>query len=119
MRYVIFFSVLLISISQVFAGDSSLDKYCGPNSPPQVCLEYTDAALKEYSRSQKANEENTPVLNFCMTTKDPSGCIETYRTNQPNAYALEIARMEQQLALEKARHSALLREIERRKQAER
>ena len=41
-----FLGVLLIPVSQAFAGDSSLDKYCGPNSPPQVCIAYADAALR-------------------------------------------------------------------------
>lgn len=109
MRHIlVFLGVVLISLSHAFAADSSLDKYCGSNSPPEDCIAYVDAALKEHSRFLKANAENHPVIDFCLTTKDPPGCITSFRTNQPDAYALEIARMELQLAQEEARYNALL-----------
>ena len=105
-----FLGVLLISVSHAFAADSSLDKYCGSNSPPEDCIAYADASLKEHSRFLKANAENHPIIDFCFTTKDPPGCITSFRTNQPDAYALEIAHMEQQLAQEEARYKALFQE---------
>ena len=49
-----FLGVLLIPVSQAFAGDSSLDKYCGPNSPPQVCIAYADAALHRFFGNHRA-----------------------------------------------------------------
>ena len=117
-----FLGVLLSSVSHAFAADSSLDKYCGSNSPPEDCIAYADASLKEHSHFLKANAENHPIIDFCFTTKDPPGCITSFRTNKPDAYALEIAHMEQQLAQEEARYKALLREqaqFKRRYQAER
>jgi hypothetical protein len=70
----VFLGLLLISVSHAFAADRALDPldtHCGPNSPPEDCIAYIDAALKEHSRSLKANAENSPVINFCLTTKDP------------------------------------------------
>jgi hypothetical protein len=123
MRHVaVFLGVLLISVSPAFAADSSIEEYCEPTSPPQVCSEYIDAALAEHQRFKDASAENHPIIDSCFKTKDPSGCIESFRTNQPDAYALEIANMEQQLAQEEARHKTLLQEqakFERRYQAER
>ena len=105
-----FLGVLLIPVSHAFAADSPLDRYCGSHSPPEDCIAYADAAFKEHSRFLKANAENHPIIDFCFTTKDPPGCITSFRTNQPDAYALEIAHMEQQLAQEEARYKALLQE---------
>lgn len=126
MRHIVVcLGVLLISVSRTFAADRALDPldtYCGPTSPPQVCSEYIDAELAEYKRFKAENAENHPVLDFCFTTTDPPGCIESFRTNRPEAYAREIARMEQQLAQVKARRKILLQEqaqFERRYQAER
>jgi hypothetical protein len=128
MRVVVFLGVLFISVSHAFAADSSLDTYCGPTSPPQVCSEYIDGFLAEHQRFKDASAENHPVLDFCFTTTDPPGCIVSFRTNRPEAYAREIARMEQQIAQEEARLKTLLKkqaqfeeqaQFERRYQAER
>ena len=128
MRHIlVFLGLLLISVSHAFAADRALDPldtYCGPTSPPQVCSEYIDAELAEYKRFKAENAENHPVLDFCFTTTDPPSCIQSFRTTKPEAYAREIARMEQQLAQEEARHKTLLQKLEqaqfeRRYQAER